>query len=72
MKGRYTNGFSEKLKMLLKSHELSQERVAELCHLICQAVSRWEPEIAFSDIYNLITLSEIFHVIVHYLVKDST
>lgn len=64
--------FSEKLKMLRKSCGITQEELAENLYVSRQAVAKWEAGQAFSDISNLIEISELFHTTVDYLVKEDS
>lgn len=63
--------FSEKLQIIRKSKGMTQEEIAEKLSVSRQAVAKWESGMAFPDIYNLIQLSELFHVTVDYLVKEN-
>lgn len=64
--------FSEKLQIIPKSRGMTQEQLAEILQVSRQAVAKWESGQSYPDIMNLITLSNIFHITVDYLVKDET
>ena len=59
----------EKLLDLRKKLGLSQEEVAEKIGVSRQAVAKWESGIAYPDLDNLISLSELFCVTIDYLLK---
>lgn len=63
--------FSEKLQIIRKSNGMTQEELAEKLNVSRQAVAKWENGMAYPDIFNLIQLSEMFHITVDYLVKDN-
>ena len=62
--------FSEKLQFIRKNHGFTQENLAEKLNVSRQAVAKWESGQAFPDIFNLIQISDLFHVTVDYLVKN--
>ena len=61
----------DKIRSLRKKNNLSQEQLAEKLNVSRQAVSKWESNIAYPDISNLILLREIFGVTLDYLVIDN-
>lgn len=61
---------SEKLILLRKEHELSQEQLAEQLSVSRQAVSKWESGASIPDLDKIIKMSQLFGVSVDYLVKD--
>lgn len=63
--------FSEKLLVLRKSKGLTQEELAERLSVSRQAIAKWESGQAYSDISNLIGISEFFKVTIDHLVKDN-
>lgn len=63
--------FDEKLIQLRKREGLSQEQLAGRLGVSRQSVSKWESGIALPELAKIITLSEMFHISVDYLVKDS-
>lgn len=63
--------FAEKFQLLRKSKGFTQEELAERLSVSRQAVAKWESGIAYPDIFNLIAVSELFHVTVDYLVKEN-
>lgn len=54
--------FGEKLKSIRKQVGMSQEKLAERLGVSRQAVTKWETELGFPDIENLIAISEVFRV----------
>jgi len=52
--------FSEKLRMLRKEKNLSQEELANLLNVSRQSVSKWESEQAYPEMEKLIQLCKIF------------
>lgn len=61
---------SEKLILLRKEQELSQEQLAEQLGVSRQAVSKWESGASIPDLDKIINMSRLFGVSVDYLVKD--
>ncbi|MCL2567887.1 MAG: helix-turn-helix domain-containing protein [Oscillospiraceae bacterium] len=62
--------FHDKLQLLRRERNLSQEALAEMLGVSRQAVSKWESGQAYPEIENLVTLSHIFNVTMDSLVKD--
>ncbi|SHO49205.1 helix-turn-helix domain-containing protein [Anaerocolumna xylanovorans] len=62
--------FADKLERLRKTRGLSQENIAEKCHVSRQAVSKWESGNSLPDIDNLIIIGRLFGVSLDYLVND--
>ncbi|MCM1570091.1 MAG: DUF5680 domain-containing protein [Roseburia sp.] len=62
--------FSEKLQVLRKTKGYSQEEIAEMLDVSRQAVAKWEAGLSYPDIFNLIQISNLFHVTVDYLIKE--
>lgn len=62
--------FSEKLQLIRKSKGLTQEELAEKLSISRQAVAKWESGQSYPDIGNLLSISNLFHVTVDYLVRD--
>lgn len=62
--------FSEKLQFIRKNHGFTQEELAGKLNVSRQAVAKWESGQVYPDIFNLIQISNLFHVTVDYLVKD--
>jgi len=60
----------ERISSLRKEMNLSQEALSEKVGVSRQAISKWERNEATPDIYNLVTLSEIFQVTLDDLVSD--
>ncbi len=56
-----------RISELRKSHNYSQEYVAEQLDVSRQAVSKWEQELSSPDTNNLIALAQLFGVSVEYL-----
>lgn len=63
--------FEDKLKILRKANNLSQEELSERLNLSRQAVAKWESGQTYPDIENLIKLSDLFHVTIDSIVKES-
>lgn len=61
---------SEKLILLRKERELSQEQLAEQLSVSRQAVSKWESGASIPDLDKIIKMSQLFGVSVDYLVRD--
>ncbi len=61
---------SEKIYMLRKKNNLSQEELAEKIGVSRQAISKWESGTSLPEIEKLISLSEYFNVSIDYLVKE--
>jgi transcriptional regulator with XRE-family HTH domain len=70
MEGEVPMKFADKLEKLRKTRGLSQESIAEKCHVSRQAVSKWESGNSLPDIDNLILIGELFGVSLDYLVND--
>ena len=62
--------FAEKLHVLRKKKGFTQEALALRLHVSRQAVAKWEMNLAYPDIDNLIRLSNLLHVTVDYLIKE--
>ena len=61
---------SEKIAMLRKKNDWSQEQLAEQLSVSRQSVSKWESGAAIPGMDLLVKMSELFGVSVDYLVKD--
>lgn len=61
---------SEKIQILRKRAGYSQEKLAEICHVSRQSISKWEADIALPETEKLILLSDVFKVTVDVLLKD--
>ena len=61
---------SEKITMLRKKNDWSQEQLAEQLSVSRQSVSKWESGAAIPGMDLLVKMSELFGVSVDYLVKD--
>ncbi len=59
--------FSDTLKTLRKQRNLTQEQIAEVLGVSCQAISKWETGTSFPDISLLPILAEYFGVSIDYL-----
>ena len=62
----------EKIAELRKQNHMSQEELASRLGISRQSVSKWESGQSQPEIDKLLQLSELFHVSVDYLLKDST
>ncbi len=61
---------SEKLLILRKQHNLSQEELAEKLGVSRQAISRWEAGQSLPDTVNIIQLTKLYRVSADYLLND--
>ena len=62
--------FNEKLKMLRKESNLTQEELAEKLNVSRQAITKWESGDGVPDIENLKQISILFHTTIDELVKE--
>ena len=62
--------FSEKLKMLRKGSNLTQEELADKLNVSRQAITKWESNEGLPDIENLKQISLLFNVSIDELIKD--
>lgn len=60
----------EKIQILRKEKNLSQEELASSIGVSRQALSKWECDTSLPDIDKIIALSEYFNVTTDYLLKD--
>ncbi|MBQ7776114.1 MAG: pyridoxamine 5'-phosphate oxidase family protein [Lachnospiraceae bacterium] len=60
----------EKLAVLRKKKELTQEQLAEILNVSRQSVSRWEMDAAFPETEKLIKLSKLMECSIDYLLND--
>lgn len=58
---------SDRLQVLRKSHNFSQEQLAEKLNVSRQAISKWESGQANPDINNLLKLSDIYQTSTDYI-----
>lgn len=63
--------FSEKLFILRKAQDLTQEQLAEKLNVSRQSVSKWESGQATPELEKIVALSAIFDVTTDYLLKSS-
>lgn len=61
---------AEKITLLRKQNNWSQEELAEKCNVSRQSVSKWESAASIPDLDKILKLSEIFGVSTDYLLKD--
>lgn len=61
----------EKLALLRKKRNITQEELAEALHVSRQSVSRWEMDAAFPETDKLIRLSKLFDCSIDFLLNDS-
>ena len=59
----------DRISMLRRSRDYSQEELAEMCGVSRQAVSKWESEQSLPEIEKIMSLSEIFGVTTDYILK---
>lgn len=62
--------FADKLQLLRKSRNLTQEQLAEICEVTRQSVAKWETGDCFPEIGKLLVLSSYFGVPTDNLLKD--
>ena len=62
--------FNEKLIMLRKQHNLSQEQVAEKLKVARQTISKWELGETKPEMDKLIMMSEIYNITLDELMKE--
>lgn len=60
----------EKIYLLRKKNNMSQEKLSEKIHVSRQAISKWEKGISIPDTDNVILLSKYFQVPLEYLLDD--
>ena len=63
--------FNEKLKMLRKESNLTQEELAEKLNVSRQAITKWESGDGTPDIENLKQISILFNTTIDELVKEN-
>lgn len=61
---------SEKIIELRKVYGMTQEKLAEICGVSRQSISKWEADIALPETEKLLLLGEVFHVSMDVLIKD--
>jgi transcriptional regulator with XRE-family HTH domain len=61
---------SEKIQYLRNKNGMSQEKLAELCFVSRQSISKWEMDISLPETEKLLVLSHIFGVTIDVLLKD--
>lgn len=62
--------FGEKLKVLLKEKNMTQEELAELLDVSRQAVGKWVNDRGTPEVNKLIQISDLFGVSLDYLLKE--
>lgn len=62
--------FNEKLVMLRKQHNLSQEQVAEKLGVARQTISKWELGETTPEMDKLIIISELYNITLDELMKE--
>ncbi len=62
--------FGEKITMIRKENNLTQEQFAEMLNVSRQSVSKWELGISFPDTEKLIRIGKLFSCSLDYLLKD--
>ena len=62
--------FNEKLVMLRKQHNLSQEQVAEKLGVARQTISKWELGETTPEMDKLIIMSELYNITLDELMKE--
>lgn len=61
----------EKLSMLRKGNNITQEQLAQLLGVTRQSVSRWEMDLAFPETEKLIRLSKLFSCSIDFLLSEA-
>ncbi len=61
---------SEKIIELRKVYGMTQEKLAEICGVSRQSISKWESDIVLPETEKLLLLGEVFHVSMDVLLKD--
>ncbi len=64
--------FAEKLKLLRKERNITQEELAELLSVSRQAVSKWESGTGYPETEKLLIISKELNVSLDYLLLDET
>ncbi len=62
--------FGEKLSLLRKDYNYTQEQLADILGVSRQSVSKWESDIAYPETNKLIVLGRLFECSMDYLLKD--
>ncbi len=60
---------SKNLKMLRIFHEITQEELARKIGVSVQTINKWENGKCLPDVFNLLELSEYYHITVEDLTK---
>lgn len=63
-------GFPEKLKLIRKERNITQEELAELLSVSRQAVSKWESGGGYPETEKLLQISKVLNVSLDYLMLD--
>lgn len=61
---------AEKIQLLRKGQGMSQEELAEKCHVSRQSISKWEADITLPELNKLLIISNLFDVSMDFLVRD--
>lgn len=61
---------SEKILALRRAEGMTQEELAEICHVSRQSISKWEADIALPETEKLLILGDTFRVSMDILLKD--
>lgn len=67
-----SQNFSDNFKAMRKQRNLTQEQIAEILSVSCQAVSKWETNSSCPDISLLPIIADYFGVSVDYLIGHDT
>lgn len=62
--------FGQKLQLIRKKNNLTQEQLATQLYVSRQAVSKWEQDTAMPDVDKLLLISRLFDVSLDYLLKE--
>lgn len=60
----------EKIQLLRKQNNMSQEKLAQELNVTRQAVSKWELGNSTPELENIVQISELFNVTTDYIIKD--
>lgn len=62
--------FGEKLSILRKEKNYTQEQLADILGVSRQSVSKWESDIAYPETEKLIAMGKLFECSMDYLLRD--
>ena len=62
--------FGEKLKLVRKDRNITQEALAELLNVSRQAISKWESDNGYPETEKLLLISKTLNISIDYLMND--